>query len=79
MRLSIENSMSEVRPSCTVLPLMSRWKCSACTSRNLSTLTHSPSAAEPSNPLHRSHGSPFARNFCCNSRAVKSIPTVTAS
>ena len=43
---SILKSMSLVRPSCTVLPLMSRWNCRACTSLNFSTLTHSPIAAD---------------------------------
>ena len=74
-----EKIMSEVRPSCTVWPLMSRWKCMACTSRNFSLLTHSPSAAAPSKPLHRSQGCPASRSFFCSSRAVKSMPTVTAS
>ena len=38
-----------------------------------------PIAAELSNPLHSSQGLPASRNFRCRSRAVKSIPTVTAS
>lgn len=44
-----------------------------------STGTQSPMAAELSNPLHNSQGFPSARNLRCKSRAVKSMPTVTAS
>ena len=72
-------SMSLVTPCCTVLPLMSRWNLIACRLRNFSFSTHSPMAAEPSNPLNKSHGIPLSRIGFCMSLAVKSIPTVTAS
>ena len=35
--------------------------------------------AELSKPLQSSHGLPASRNLRCRSRAVKSMPTVTAS
>ena len=42
-------------------------------------LRHVPTAALSSKPLARSQGSPFCVNCRCRSRAVKSMPTVTAS
>ena len=41
--------------------------------------TKVPIAAELSKPLQSSHGLPASRNLRCKSRAVKSMPTVTAS
>ena len=78
---STEKSIPDVSPRWRVCPFTSSVKCRDCTSppSSCKDTNWGERAAERSNALQRSHGSPSAMACRCRSRAVKSMPSPTWS